>query len=113
MPAPTRWEIKPILPAFDIDRDLFRGPVTRPLVGSELMDEAIDSLRELARDEWRHASDETLGHYFHDELGGAEGAIREFSGHFDVLEREDVQQMAVDLLDFAMKAEMEFWTNSL
>jgi hypothetical protein len=102
---------KPILPALDIDRDLFGLPVTRPLDGDELMDEAIDGLRELVLDEWRHASDETLGHYFQEELGGAEGAIREFGYHFAVLEREDMRALAVARFDIAMKDEIKFWAS--
>lgn len=102
---------KPILPALDIDRDFFGRPVTRPLDDSELMDEAINGLRELILDEWRHASDETLGHYFHDELGGAEGAMHEFSYHFDVLTREEMQELAVAQLAVVMKDEIKFWAN--
>lgn len=103
--------LKPILPALDIDRDLFGRPVTRSLDDRQLLDQAIDGLRDLVLDEWRHSSDDALGDYFHDELGGAEGAISEFGYHFDVLEREEMQALAVAQLDIAMKAEIEFWAD--
>lgn len=102
---------KPFLPMADIDRDLFGMPVQRPRDDRELLGEAIDGLRELILDDWRTASDETLEHHFHDELGGAEGAIREFGYHFELLDREDMLAFAIADLEIAMKAEIEFWAN--
>lgn len=99
--------------AVDVDVDLFGVPVRRPRSDREILDTIVQGLNEDIVESWRRTSDASLGAHFHDELGGAEGVLREFGHQYHDLERKELWEPAGEALGRFMKIEIAFWESQV